>query len=79
MNEQFQITITINYDNKSLTLDTESKMIDTENPSIYFVTVSKYLHQQILSSLESKLALSDQIADLIKLCVDNGINDSEED
>lgn len=80
MTMQFEIKITVNSENNEISLSTESQITRGErNPSVHFLALTKYLNKQVLSDLESKLKLADEVADLIKLCIDNGIDGSEVD
>ncbi|MDC9596495.1 hypothetical protein [Xenorhabdus anantnagensis] len=67
MKEQFEIKITVEKNEEGiLTLNTKSNLVDSKNPSVYFVSLSVAFQKQILPTLESKLELADEIADLVK-------------
>ncbi|OBU13344.1 hypothetical protein [Morganella psychrotolerans] len=72
MNEEYEIKITVTYDGDKVNLFAKSNLVGTNPPSIFFMALSKFLNQQVLLGLQEKLAIADDIADLIV-----GIADSE--
>ncbi|MDE1487015.1 hypothetical protein KKI90_20510 [Xenorhabdus bovienii] len=67
MKEQFEIKITVEKNEEGeLTLNAKSNLVDSRNPSVYFAALCMALKKQILPTLESKLELADEIADLVK-------------
>ncbi|HBN5914262.1 TPA: hypothetical protein U2R10_003976 [Proteus mirabilis] len=65
MKEQYEIKITVTYDGDDVNLSAESKHVTPAQPSIFFMALTKFLNQQIRAGLKDKLALADDIADLI--------------
>lgn len=65
MKEQYEIKITVTYDGDDVNLSAESKHVTPAQPSIFFMALTKFLNQQIRVGLKDKLALADDIADLI--------------
>ncbi|AOM40431.1 hypothetical protein [Xenorhabdus hominickii] len=67
MKEQFEIRITVEKNEEgNLTLHTKGGPVDSRNPSVYFAALYVAFQKQILPTLESKLELADEIADLFK-------------
>ncbi|WP_340622441.1 hypothetical protein [Xenorhabdus siamensis] len=68
MKEQFEITLTLTNktDDDELDLGFKAGLVGDIRPSLYFVAVCETFKKLIISDLETKLELSDQVAQLLK-------------
>ncbi|WP_426576744.1 hypothetical protein ACP179_20730 [Xenorhabdus stockiae] len=79
MKEQFEITLTLtNNTDDELDLNIKAGLVGDIRPSLYFAVACKTFKKLIISDLETKLELSDQVAQLLKRAAECSCADEDD-